>query len=370
VLAHTAFAGSRVTVSLFAISQGASTLGVGLLLTLYAVVPMLLSLASGRLIDRVGTRVPLGLSLVAMIVTLMVPALLSGWWALIVVALGMGSAFMMTHLALQHAVGQLSEMNGQTANYGWLALGFSTSSFLGPVLAGIVIDLLGYRAAFSMLALVAVLALLALMLARRGLPGPLTIVAREAKDSVWDLWTDSHLRRVFIAMAILSFAWDLYAFVVPVYGTSIGFSATTIGLIMGAFALATFLVRLVLPFFALALDPWRVMFTAMLIAIGVFLVFPWSTGVPQLMALTFCLGLGLGSTQPVVLALIHAGAPAGREGEALGVRSTIVNASSAVLPSVFGVVGMFFGLMPLFAVTAGVLALGALYVKRHWRSPR
>ena len=59
VFAHTAFNGSRVTVSLYALSLQSSPLTVGALISLYSVLPMLLSVSAGRMIDRVGTRRPL-----------------------------------------------------------------------------------------------------------------------------------------------------------------------------------------------------------------------------------------------------------------------------------------------------------------------
>ena len=59
VFAHTAFNGSRVSVSLYALSLQSSPLTVGLLISLYSVLPMLLSVGAGRMIDRVGSVRPI-----------------------------------------------------------------------------------------------------------------------------------------------------------------------------------------------------------------------------------------------------------------------------------------------------------------------
>ena len=59
ILAHTAFNGSRVTVSLYALSLGATPLTVGLFISLYSALPMFLGVPAGRMIDRVGMRGPL-----------------------------------------------------------------------------------------------------------------------------------------------------------------------------------------------------------------------------------------------------------------------------------------------------------------------
>ena len=55
---HSVLSGSRVIVSLDALSRGASPFTVGVLMALYALLPMLLAGAAGRFSDRVGTRAP------------------------------------------------------------------------------------------------------------------------------------------------------------------------------------------------------------------------------------------------------------------------------------------------------------------------
>ena len=54
VLTHVAFVVSRVTIALYGIHLGATPLTVGVLMSLYAFLPMLLAVYVGRLIDRIG----------------------------------------------------------------------------------------------------------------------------------------------------------------------------------------------------------------------------------------------------------------------------------------------------------------------------
>ena len=63
---------------------------------------------------------------------------------------------MVFHIAVQHAVGAGSSEADRKANFGWLALGFSISNFIGPTSAGFMIDLIGHRATFLVLALSAI----------------------------------------------------------------------------------------------------------------------------------------------------------------------------------------------------------------------
>ncbi len=144
---------------------------------------------------------------------------------------------------------------------------------------------------------------------------------------------------MFIVTGMLASAWDLYVFAVPVYGHSIGLSASTIGSILACFALATFSVRLALPWISRHLQEWAVITTTFGVACVAYAIFPTVTTVPLLAAISFLLGLGLGATQPSVMSLIYATAPPGRGGEAVGIRSVVLNASSTFLPLAFGARG-------------------------------
>ena len=101
------------------------------------------------------------------------------------------------------------------------------------------------------------------------------------------------LREVLIVSTLFSMAWETFAFAVPIYGAGVGLSATTIGTILGAFALATFAVRLALPALSRRSREWRLVAVALAIACAIFLGFPFFERGPLLLA--FVLGLGSGN---------------------------------------------------------------------------
>jgi hypothetical protein len=78
----------------------------------------------------------------------------------------------------------------------------------------------------------------------------------------------------------------------------------------------------------------------------------------------------MGCSQPVSLMLIYDRAPAGRAGEALGLRLTINNFMHIAVPMLFGSLGTVFGVAPVFAANAAILAAGGVLSKRARRSPR
>jgi predicted MFS family arabinose efflux permease len=365
VLAHAAFNGSRVTISLYALSLGATPLLVGGLMSLYAALPMFISVRSGRHVDRVGVRTPIIAATGLLALAVALPGILPGITPLFFAAAAIGCGFMLFHICVQHLVGEMSSPDVRQANFGWLALGFSISGFLGPTLAGFAIDTIGHGDTFLFLCTLALGSFAVLFSQRAKLAHTPHATNDTGQRATFDLLSDAELRRVFIVTGLLASAWDLFVFVMPIYGTEIGLSASTIGLILGSFALATFVVRLALPWLTRRWREWQMITGTLCVACVAYALFPVMRTVPFIAAIAFLLGLGLGATQPALLSLIYATAPAGRAAEAVGIRSTVLNGSHTVLPLTFGGVSTYLGMAPVFWAMAGLLAAGGWFANRR-----
>lgn len=364
VFAHSAFNGARLAISLNALEMGSSPLVVGSMMSLMAALPMMMAVPAGRWMDRIGVRGPLVGAAVCVVLAVLLPGLLPGITSLYICAVSLGSAFMFFHMGVQHAVGLGSHEGNRKDNFAWLSLGFSISNFFGPTTAGVAIDRLGFTNTFLLLAVLAFIGLCLMFVGRAALPHTPSAPRRTERHGTFDLLRNVELRRVFIATGLLASAWDLFVFVIPIYGTSIGLSASTIGFILGAFAVATFLVRVFLPWIQRAVREWTLITTTMAIACTAYALFPMMETVPLLSATAFLLGLGLGATQPSVMTLLYAKAPVGRAGEAIGIRSVVLNASHTVLPLLFGAVGAALGMTPVFLAMSGTLAAGGIFTNR------
>ena len=133
-----------------------------------------------------------------------------------------------------------------------------------------------------------------------------------------------------------------------ILGHERGFSASTIGLILGTFTLSVTLIRMLIPLFAQRLRPVLVLRSAMLATGVVFALYPLAPH-PWLMgACAVALGLTLGSVQPMVMSMLHDLTPDQRHGETLAFRSMAINASSTVMPLIFGATGTVLGAAVLF----------------------
>lgn len=362
---HMVLVGSRITVSLAALAGGESAATVGALMAVFALLPMFFAIPAGRLADRVGVRGPMLAGSIGIAAGVLIATLVPGLVALFAAAMLIGLSFMTFQIAAQYATGELGGALGRTRNFGLVALGYSTSSIVGPLVAGFMIDHHGFRATFALMALAPLLPIALLGARRVRLPGPHPEHARQVRGSALDLVAHGELRRVFIINALISLAWELHTLFVPIYGNSIGLPASEIGLILAAFAAATFTVRLAMPVIARRVSEHRVLTSALYIGAAVYLAFPFSRSVATLMCLSFCLGLGLGAGQPMVMAVLHSHAPPGRMGEAAGVRMSLINSMAVAVPLVFGAVGGTIGLAPVlwsvgvFLATGGWLTRGA-----------
>ncbi|HVR48924.1 MAG TPA: MFS transporter [Pseudorhodoferax sp.] len=370
VCLHATMAGMRLATPLLALQQGYSPAAVGVLIALFALTQVFLALPAGRFADRHGLKRPMLLAVVAASSGSALVLVWPSFTAMCIAALMTGGATGATVIALQRHVGRAAADHGQLRRvFSWLAIAPAVANFLGPFMAGLLIDhagrtpadLLAFRVCFGALALLP-LACWALVRRARELPASPPPVGA-APTRAWDLLREPLFRRLLFVNWLQSSSWDVHAFVLPVLGHERGLSAAVIGSLLGAFAIAAALIRLLLPVIAARTTERKVIFTSTLVTIAVFAVYPLLYS-PWLMgACSVVLGLALGAVQPMVMSLLHQITPANRHGEALGLRLMTINASSVAMPMLFGSVGALIGIGGVFWIVCGVLALGARTVR-------
>jgi MFS family permease len=361
---HTVLAGSRVTVSLDALALGASPFTVGVLIALYALLPVLFAVAAGRFSDRAGVRRPMLFGTSAIAIGAALPVIFAGLPALFASATIIGGGFMTFQVATQNATGELGGPAERARNFSLLALGYSMSGFIGPLVAGFGIDHGGFTTTFAVLAIVSFAPLAVLASGRLALPGPHPRAGGAHRGGVLALLRHKTLSRVLAINALFAVGWDLHTIFVPVYGAKVGLSASEIGIVLSTFAAATFVVRLLMPAIARRMTEQQVLIGALFVAGAVYLAFPYARSVALLLPLSFCLGFALGTGQPMVMALLHTYAPPGRMGEAAGVRMSLVNSMAVAVPLAFGALGTIVGLSPVFWSVGAVLTAGGFLARR------
>jgi MFS family permease len=353
---HACYVGSKVVVSLLALELGASPLVVGMLAAFYAIVPLALGVHSGRLADTIGMRAPMLAGALCTGFAMLTGFLWPKIGGLFVLATLMGTAFVLFNVSIQNMAGGIGRPEERARNYSTLAIGYAFSSFAGPTFAGFSIDYFGHAATFGFFGLLTLLPIGVLTFHRRFTlvgPAPAAIADRSALD----LLRNGPLRILIVTSGLTVAAQELLAFYLPIYAHSLGHAASTIGVILGAYALAAFLIRFALPALLRRLGVQRLMVGSLLVAAAAFLVLPFTQQAALLFVLAFMIGLGMGCTQPILMTLSYEKSPKGRTGEVTGLRLTANNVARVVIPLVSGALGAAFGAAPVFWINALNLAV-------------
>lgn len=369
VCLHASMAGMRLAAPLWALQQGYGPLAVGFLLALFSLSQVFLALPAGRYADRHGLRKPVSHAVIAAVCGASAAAVFPHFTILCFAALMMGGATGAAAIALQRHVGRAAtDATDLRRVFSWLSIGPAISNFLGPVSAGLLIDhagvwmggsaadLNGFVAAFALTALLPTLAWLCVRHTRELDPA---VHAGGVPPSAWPLFKEPMMRRLLLVNWLLSSCWDVHTFVVPVLGHERGYSASVIGTILGAFAVAAAVVRVFLPLLASRLREWAVVTTAMVVTALLFAVYPlmpnaWAMGVCSVL-----LGLTLGTVQPMIMSTLHQITPHALHGQAIALRLMTINLSSVLMPMLFGTAGVVVGMSVVFWTVGALVGLGS-----------
>jgi MFS family permease len=367
LLNHSSFKANKVLMSLFAIDLGTSPATIGVLYAMYSVFPIVLSVYAGKISDRYGFRYPVMISSCGVVGALLLPFLFPALATLFLSAALAGICNIFYVVAIQHLVGAFGEGAERTRNYGLFSITVGLSSLIGPTVAGFAIDGVGHRATFLLIAGLPAASFLILLAIPKLLPASRHQGGTRPRSRVAELLGVRPLRRVLIATAFLEAGMELYAFLMPIYGHSIGLSASQIGIVMGSFALAMMLIRMLMPALVRRSSEERVFALSMFVAAAMSLCVPFVAVFGGLLALSFVLGLGLGCGAPLSMTLSYNRSPAGRAGEAIGLRQTVNKSMEALMPAVFGFLSAAVGMVPVYALGAAALACGGWLMQRDAR---
>lgn len=356
-----AMKGNRVLVTLFAVDLGAGPFQTGLLFALHGIFPFLLAISAGRAADRFDNRVLMYSGLAAYALAMLLPFVWPGLPALYASAAFAGFTSMLFVLATQNYVGALATNANRTKYFSYYAIGESIGQVLGPVMLGYAIDHWQHPRSFLLLTAITVITLGALRAGQHLLPRthkPKT--AGSAPRNMGDLLKLPAMRAALITNAVVMVGWDLFNLYMPVYMRNIGFTATTIGYIMGSYGVAAIITRVAIPPITARWGVQRMIAGALAIAACAFLFIPFTVAPVVLMVLSFIIGLGVGCGQPLSMTLAYNAAPPGRAAEAIAMRLAVSYGAHVLIPTAFGALGAAVGLKSVFWLCAGALSGGSM----------
>lgn len=353
---------SRVLLSLFAMELGTSVSVIGLLVASISLFPLFLSIYAGRLTDRMGLRRPLVLGAAGVTLAMAIPWFMPTLTGLFLSAALLGTSNIFFALAMQHWIGILGKDAAErTRNFGNYATCVSVGSFVGPILAGFGIDSVGHAGAYLICMGFPLAAFIAIAFFVRNQPRPEAREEGAVPGGAMDLIRVPELRRILITGGVLLTGIDMFEFYMPVYTRGIGHAASVIGIIVGMYSVAAFVVRLIIPKLVKWKSEEQLLTRCLAFGAIVYLLVPFVENAWLLGAIAFTLGLCMGCGQPLTMSIIYNRSPSGRAGEALGLRLTSNNLTHTGVPMIFGGLGAAIGVGPVFWVIAALLGTGAWY---------
>jgi len=334
---HACMSATRVAASLLVLKQGHPDWAVGVLLSLYAVAPIVLSLWAGRLADRFGFHRPVAWGVAMGLVGAALPVFTQHLAALALSGLLTGGGVSVAAVAIQREAGLMARDAGDLRRvFSWVALGPAMSNALAPVIAGVLIDHAGFVWAFAFGTLLPLGAAWAASRVPRVHALPALGDEPRVQGPAIELLRLPVMRNLLLVNVAMAAAWDSHAFTVPVVGHAREMSAAAIGLVLSSFAVAATLVRLAISTFAARVDEQRALQAAITLATGVLAIYNWLPGAAGMMVGSALLGVALGSVQPMVLSTLHQAAPRDRQGQALALRMVFTNVVTLAIPAGLG----------------------------------
>lgn len=352
--------GTRPLVPLYTNELGATSIQIGIVVSMFPFLSLLFAVRIGKIVDRIGSKTPIIMSAVIGSFALMIPLISTHLIGIIVSQLAAGIANTVFVVSAQSYAGHSSSPSAREQNILKFSIGAAIGSFVGPLFGGLLADMLSISYAFFVLSLVSLVSLI--------FASSLTPYTREEKQtqqplgsifSTFYLLKIKNVRRAFLISSLVLLGKDMFAAYFPLLGLQFGLSSTSIGFIVSINALAGIFIRLFMP----KLIEWFGRMNVILLSIvssGLFFILmPLSHNVVWLGVLSFLLGIGLGVGQPLSISTTLESLPKDRVAEGLGFRLTSNRFTQTVAPFAFGIVAQSFGFISVFLITGAIILLGS-----------
>jgi MFS family permease len=356
VLVFIGITAARIIFSLYGLNLGASPAGVGGVMAMLYVFPLLLSWPIGVLSDRFQARWLLAGSTAVGACGMLVPYLFPVLASLYVAATLLGLTLAFTAVMGQSLIGSLSKPEERTRNFSNYAMTGAVSIFVGPLFAGFTIDHFGYGLTCAGISIVLLSGVAFLLIWGKALPRSERKVSRSG--NLLHTLADRRLWGMLATSSLSQLGNDIFQIFVPIYAHGVGLSASVIGVVLSAMAAGSFGVRIGMLRLIAWLGENRLLAIAFYSGAAVFVLVPLATGSVILAILAFVFGASLGCTQPLTMMLMFNSAEEGRAGEAIGLRMTGNNVARIVGPALFGGVASLVGLLLVFWINGLLMATG------------
>ena len=362
----------RPMITYRALENGASGYQIGLIASIYALVPLVIAVQMGRWVGQIG-EVPLLLTgCISFIALGLAFAFLNNIVAIAAATALAGIAHLSNVAASQAMVASRSPHELQDQNFGYFSFSTSMGHTFGPMLGGIIAGSSGVlpRSSTSAFVFASILALLAIVpfFLFKGLK---EVRSQEERDAAGSIRARDVIKRpgikpaIWTSLAVAS-TNDVIVVILPLVGTELGISPVVIGAILSIRSASAMVSRFSLGRLTKRFGSANVMnFSIIISAIFLFASAYASTAV-TLGVVMGMIGFLLGIGQPLTMSIVSKKTPIEERAMAISIRlfgnrlgQFLVPLGAGALAAPFGAGAVFVGLSALIA-SAGVVSVSKL----------
>ena len=362
----------RPMITYRAIENGASSFEVGLIASIYALLPLIVAVPMGRWVGRLG-EVPLLIAGSVSFILLGISfAYLNDVIAIAVATSVAGVAHLANVAASQSMVASRSPVELQDHNFGYFSFSTSLGHTLGPIFGGLIAGSSGVlpKSSTSAFVFAAILASLSLIpfLIYRGLH---EVKSKAERDAAGSVKARAVMRRpgikpaIWTSLAVAS-TNDVLVVILPLVGTEYGISPVVIGAILSIRSGAAMISRFFLGSSTARFGSARVMNYSILISAVLLFMSAYATSSLALGAAMAVIGFLLGMGQPLTMSIVSKKSPIEERAMAISIRlfgnrfgQFLVPIGAGALAAPFGSGSVFVGLSALIA-SAGIVSVTKL----------
>jgi len=352
--------------TLYASELGASTMAVGLMVTLKAVLPIFIAMPAGQLIDSIGPMKMLQFGAIFLLASLLCTVFATGipLLALSQVLIGAAIVIMASSFQVLVSKGDKDARNDAIKRY---SMWMSGGGMLGPILGGLIASLFGtpmegYRAAFIAATAATVIFMLLLAWLSRSYPHPkadeIDISAKDVlsvkgvvssyKRGI-DLTEHRPVQFGLTATFLIMYIQALYMSFLPLYLAEHGFATLMISVIISVKGFTGMLSRFLLSYLMRHFPLEAILMTAGTIAAVCVVLTPLAVQTEvSMIVIAAILGGAVGVNLPVSIMIMVDAVGDSERGKLMGLRLLANRFSQILSPAMFGLLGQFLGLTTAF----------------------
>jgi len=357
--------------TLYAAEMGATTLEIGFIVTLRALLPIVTAMPTGQLIDSLGPVKMLQLGALLLLISLLNTVFAHSVPMLALSQLFMGSAVIIVASSLQVLVsnGDRKTRNKAITTY---SMWMSGGGMLGPLLGGVLSSFFevpadGYRSTFVASAVATTICMLILIWIARRYPHPTpdegelrSVLSLKGYVASYrrgiDLTTVRPVQFGLVGTFVIMYIQALYMGFLPLYLAQFGYSALQIATILSWQGLAGMMSRLIVNWLMRRYSLEHILAGAgFLASICVVLTPVVAHNIVLTYILIFLLGAATGVNLPVSIMIMVDAVGEDQRGKLMGLRLLVNRFSQTMSPAIFGILGSAVGLTTAFFAGGAVL---------------